>query len=214
MHKLAFDNLVQAAKEGKVSQQQLDASVRRILEAKQKFGILIPTLVPDPGKAIASTATAEHHALALELARKAVTLLKDDASLLPLRPGEPVLVIETTAAKGLGALLDGKAFEIKNYSDHHAIADALHAARSAHQVIVTTTDASLYPGQVKLVNELLVQNSQIIIVSIRTPYDISVLPNAPTVLVAYGSDPPTLRAIADVLTGKLEASGILPVTLA
>ncbi len=51
MHKLAFDNLVQAAKEGKVSQQQLDASVRRILETKQKFGVFIPALIPDPGKA-------------------------------------------------------------------------------------------------------------------------------------------------------------------
>lgn len=214
MHKLAFDNLVQAAKEGKVSQQQLDVSVRRILETKQKFGVLIPALIPDPGKAAALTATAEHPALALELARKAITLLKADASLLPLRSGEPVLVIETAAAKGLSALLGGKALEIKNDPDPHAIADALHAARSAHNVIVTTTDASLYPGQVKLVNELLAQNPNVIIVSVRAPYDINVLPGVSSVLAAYGSNPPTLRAIADVLTGKFESSGVLPVTLA
>ena len=50
MHKQAFANLVQAIKEGKVSQEQLDSSVHRILEAKEKFGILNPTLVADPAK--------------------------------------------------------------------------------------------------------------------------------------------------------------------
>jgi beta-N-acetylhexosaminidase len=213
MHKLAFANLVQAAEEGKVSQEQLDSSVRRILEAKQKFGILNPTLIADPARAGESTATAEHHALALELARKAITLLKDDASILPLKPGEPVLVIETAAAQGLGALLGATTLEIKNDPDARIIAAALNAARNAHKVIVATTDASLHSGQVQLVNELLAQNPNIIIVSVRTPYDISVLPSVPTVLAAYGGNPPTLQAIAEVLVGKSETIGVLPVTL-
>jgi len=213
MHREAFANLVQTIKDGKVSRERLNASVLRILNAKQKYGILIPALVPDPGKAAALTATAEHRALALEFARKAITLLKDNASLLPLRPGEPVFVIETAAAKGLGALLGGKTLEIKNDPDSHAIADALNSVQGAPKVIVTTTDASLYPGQIKLVNELLAQNPNVIIVSVRAPYDINVLPGVPSVLAAYGSNTPTLRAIADLLTGTFKASGILPVTL-
>ena len=74
-------------------------------------------------------------------------------------------------------------------------------------------DAGFYPGQVKLVTELLAKNPNIIIVSVRTPYDISVLPTVPTVLAAYGGNPPSLQAIADVLMGKSKASGVLPVTL-
>ncbi len=213
MHREAFTNLLRAIEDGKVSQEQLDASVLRILEAKQKFGILNPTLIADPAKAGESTATPEHHALALELARKAITLLKDDASLLPLNPGEPVLVIETAAAKGLGSLLGAITFEVKNDPDARAIADALNAAHNVHKVVVTATDASLYPGQVQLVNELLAQNPNVIIVSVRTPYDIRVLPVVPVVLAAYGGNPPTLRAIADILMGTSEASGVLPVTL-
>ncbi len=213
MHREAFSNLVQAIQDGRVSQEQLDASVSRILEVKETFGILNPTLVADPASAGESTATFEHQTLALELARKAITLLKDDASLLPLKPGEPVLVIETPAAQGLGALLDVTTLEIKNDPDDLAIADALNVARNVHKVVVTTTDASLYPGQVQLVRELLTQNPNIVIVSVRTPHDISVLPTVPTALAAYGSNRPTLQAIADVLRGKAEASGILPVTL-
>jgi beta-N-acetylhexosaminidase len=149
----------------------------------------------------------------LELARKAITLLKDDASLLPLKPGEPLLVIETAAAQGLGSLLNARTLEIKNDPDASAIAAALNQARDVSQVIVTTTDAGFYPGQVELVTELLAKNPKIIIVSVRFPYDIRVLPNAPTVLSAYGGNLPTLQAIADVLMGNSEAFGVLPVTL-
>jgi beta-N-acetylhexosaminidase len=212
MQREAFTNLVQAIEDGKVSTERLDESVRRVLEAKERFRILNPTLVADPVRAGESTATAEHHALALELAQKAITLLKDDALLLPLKPGEPVLVIETAAAQGLGALLGAKTLEIKIDPDPRAIADALSAARNAHKVIVTTTETSLYPGQVQLVRELLAQNPNMIIVSVRTPYDISVLPAVPTVLAAYGGNRPALQAIAEVLMGS-KALGVLPVSL-
>jgi beta-N-acetylhexosaminidase len=213
LHKQAFTNLVEAVKEEKVSQEQLDSSVRRILEAKEKFGILNPVLVVDPAKAGESIATAEHHALALELARKAITLLKDNDSLLPLKPGEPLFVIETVAAKGLGTLLGATTLEIKNDPDDVAITTALGLARDGCKVIVTATDANFYPGQIRLVTELLAKNPNIIIVSVRTPYDISVLPAAPTALAAYGGNLPTLQAITAVLMGNSKASGVLPVTL-
>jgi beta-N-acetylhexosaminidase len=213
MHRQAFTNLVQAVKEGKISLEQLNASVQRILKSKAKFGILNPTLVNDPAKAVELTATAEHKSLALELARKAITLLKDDASLLPLRPGEPLLVIETQAANGLGTMLGATTFEIKNDPDADAIPAAASMATNGRKVIITTTDANLYPGQVELVTQLQEKNSNIIIVSVRTPYEISVLPDVPTVLAAYGSNGPALKAIADVLMGKAEASGVVPVTL-
>jgi beta-N-acetylhexosaminidase len=213
MHKQAFANLVQAVEEGNVSEEQLDTSVRRNLEAKEKFGILNPVLIADPVKAGESTATAKHHALALEVARKAITLLRDDLSLLPLKPGEPLLVIETPAAEGLGTLLRGTTLEIKNDPDADAIAAALNMVRGVHKIILATTDADTYDGQVKLITQLLVTNPNVVIVSVRTPYDIRVLPDVPTVLAAYGGNPPTLQAIADVLLGRSKASGVLPVEL-
>jgi beta-N-acetylhexosaminidase len=213
MHKDAFANLAQAVKEGKISQERLDSSVRRILETKERFGILNPMQITDPAKAGQSTATIEHHTLAFELARKAITLLKDDASLLPLQPGEPLLVIETAAAKGLGTLLGAKTVEIKIDPDDSAITAAAEMARDAHNVIITTVDASFYAGQVKLVSELLAKNPNIIIVSVRMPYDISALPNVPTVIAAYGGNLPTLRALTDVLMGRSKAYGVLPVAL-
>ena len=213
MHKQAFANLIQAVIQGKVSQEQLDSSVHRILEAKEKYGIIKPILIMEPDKAGESTATVEHHALALELARKAITLLKDDTSLLPLKAGEPLLVIETAAAGGLGALLGATTLEIKIDPDASAIIDALNLASDGCKIIVTTTDSNSNAGQVKLVTELLAKNPNVITVSVRTPYDLRVLPIVPTALAAYGGNPPTLQAIIDVLMGDYEAAGVLPVTL-
>ena len=212
MHKQAFSHLAQAVKEGKVSQEQLNSSVRRILEAKEKFGILNPVLTPTLAMAGELTGTTVHHALALELARKTITLLKDDASLLPLKPGEPLCVIETAAAKGLGRLLGARTLEIENDPNASIISTAVEMARDGCKVIVTTVDVNFYAGQAKLVTELLMKNPNIIIISVRTPYDISILPAVPTGLAAYGGNPPTLQAIRDVLMGNSEASGILPVT--
>ncbi len=213
MHKETFANLLRVVKEGRFSQDQLDTSVHRILKTKAKFGILNPVAIPEPAQVDKLIATDEHRLLALQLARKAITLLKDDAALLPLKTGEPLLVIETAAARGLGALLGATTVEIPNDPDDSAIKEALQMTRDGCKVIITTADASLHPNWVQFASALLAINPNIIIVSIRTPYDLSVLPKVPTALAAYGSNPPSLQAIAGILTGKVEPSGMLPVVL-
>jgi beta-N-acetylhexosaminidase len=149
----------------------------------------------------------------LEIAQKAITLLKDEASLLPLQPDERILVIETPAAKGLGSLLQTTSHEIKMEPEAEDLVLALRLADDVDTIIIATTDAGFHPGQVRLVTELLAKHRNVIVVSMRTPYDIRVLPNVHTVLAAYGGNPPTLQAIADVLTGKVKATGVLPVAL-
>ena len=122
-------------------------------------------------------------------------------------------MIETPAAKGLGSLLEATSLEIKNEPETDSIIHALRMTDSFHKIIVATTDASLYPGQVQLVADLMTKHPNVILVSARTPYDIRVLSRVPTVLAAYGGNPPTLSAIADVLTGTVKATGVLPVAL-
>src|SRR5678815_2310398 len=38
IHRQAFVNLIQAVKDGKISQEQLDTTVQRVLQIKQRFG--------------------------------------------------------------------------------------------------------------------------------------------------------------------------------
>ncbi len=84
-----FGFLMKGLKEGIVTEERLNEAVLRILATKaslslhrkQKEGALVPK-----EEALATVGCEEHWAWALEVAKKAVTLVKDDQNLLPISP--------------------------------------------------------------------------------------------------------------------------------
>ena len=79
-------NLAQLVREGKISEETLDETVRRILRIKFELGLFDEPYV-DPEKALQTVRCPEHRKLAEECARKSMTLLKNNG-ILPLREGE------------------------------------------------------------------------------------------------------------------------------
>lgn len=79
-------NLAQLVREGKISEETLDETVRRILRIKFELGLFDEPYV-DPEKALQTVRCPEHRRLAEECARKSITLLKNNG-ILPLREGE------------------------------------------------------------------------------------------------------------------------------
>jgi beta-glucosidase len=77
------DPLTKAVREGLVRQDVIDEAVRRILKAKFLIGLFDRPFV-DPDVAEAVCRCDEHVNLALESARKAIVLLKNEGRLLPL----------------------------------------------------------------------------------------------------------------------------------
>jgi len=75
--------LLQAVKEGLVSQSTIDKSVERILASKFRLGLFENPYV-DPQLAASINNSPEHRALALEAAREAIVLLKNENNVLPL----------------------------------------------------------------------------------------------------------------------------------
>jgi len=73
--------LVDAVNGGSVSVDVIDAAVRRILRAKFRFGVFDGKPPLNPATVVESPA---HTALALEVERKAIVLLKNDGAALPL----------------------------------------------------------------------------------------------------------------------------------
>ncbi len=74
-----------AVRDGELRMARIDSSVRRILHAKDRIGLLRrhPTSAGGAGVVVAEPS---HWALARSVARRAVTLLKNEDSLLPLQP--------------------------------------------------------------------------------------------------------------------------------
>ncbi|HEV7666395.1 MAG TPA: beta-N-acetylhexosaminidase, partial [Chloroflexota bacterium] len=85
--------LLAAVKSGRISEERLNQSVLRILEAKAKRGILAGAVARPPTPSATVLNSAEHRALALDAARQAVTLQRDSEGLLPLRTTQKVLVV-------------------------------------------------------------------------------------------------------------------------
>jgi len=78
-----YATLAQQIKEGKISEATLDRAAARILRAKFLLGLFDDPYV-DQEAVEKVTNTSEHRALALQAAREAITLLKNQNNLLPL----------------------------------------------------------------------------------------------------------------------------------
>ncbi|NOU03916.1 MAG: 1,4-beta-D-glucan glucohydrolase [Novosphingobium sp.] len=85
-----FDSTVRQVHAGTIPMARVDDAVRRILRVKLKLGLLDP--VPVRRSAYAQVGAAAHLALAREAVAKSLVLLKNNGSVLPIRPGAKVLV--------------------------------------------------------------------------------------------------------------------------
>lgn len=94
-----FASLAAQVKKGQVSEEILDQAVARVLRAKFLLGLFDDPYV-DPDEAERINNCPEHQQLALEAARKAIVLLKNETGLLPLDPREirSIAVIGPNAA--------------------------------------------------------------------------------------------------------------------
>jgi beta-glucosidase len=79
-----INNLAESIRQGKVSEEQINQAVRRILRVKFKLGIFDNPFT-DPERAKEIILCKEHIETAREVARKSIVLLKNENNLLPLK---------------------------------------------------------------------------------------------------------------------------------
>lgn len=78
--------LLNAVKQGLVSEAELDTAVKRIIMARMKLGLFDPPeIVPYTSIPYSVVDSEEHQALAREAARKSIVLLKNENNILPFR---------------------------------------------------------------------------------------------------------------------------------
>jgi len=86
--------LEQSVKEGKVSEQDINAACRRVLEAKYKLGLFAdPYKYCDPKRLQKDIYTAENRQASRDIAAETFVLLKNDGGLLPLKKQGKIALI-------------------------------------------------------------------------------------------------------------------------
>jgi beta-N-acetylhexosaminidase len=210
--------LLDAVRNGTVSQARIDQSVRRILRMKAGLGLLgggAPKPVDGSG-----VGTAEQLATMAGIARRSVTLLRNEAGALPLSASSHQHVLVTGWGAGTtqnlsDALAQRGLVTTRLWTgspDQAAIDQAVAAGEQNDVTVVTTYNAWNDSTQQSLVKQLLATGKPVVVVSVGGPYDLSAFPSAPTYLAAYGYQPVTTTALADVLLGG-RPLGRLPVTV-
>jgi beta-N-acetylhexosaminidase len=215
-------SLVHAAWRGLVDLDAVEASLARIDELRARLAA-----VPSPDLSVVGSTA--HRALAAEVAARSITLVRDDAGLVPLRfaPDARILAImprpsELTPADTSSAEPPLLASALRRSHPRvdelvvspspsaAEIAGATEAARSADLIVLGTISASLEPAQVALVEAVVALGRPTITVALRTPFDLASYPASTTHLCTYGLREPSLTALGAVLAGEAEAVGRLP----
>lgn len=227
-----YDALYQALLTGELTEKRVNESLERILMTKFKYD-LFNDRYDDPATATKVVNTPAHKAAAAEVARKSITLLKNDGVLpfdasadkTTLVVGPKIYgssnqmngVIKVVDAKSSGAVVS--AVTSTDPTDAE-IENAVQLAGQADRVVVATFSPGELPaGQAKLVKALQATGKPVAALSLGLPYDIKNFPEVGAYLASYaierwGSPVPTSwNAAVDVIFGT-QPGGKLPVNIA
>ncbi|WP_255259607.1 glycoside hydrolase family 3 protein [Lentibacillus sp. CBA3610] len=215
---LAYDSMMEAVETGEISEERVDESVYRILEAKKDKGLFDdPHTDPD---AIENIGTDEHLQTADEIANRSITLVKNENDVLPLESSEDVFITGPSSAKPglLSDQLNNKTVEASSLATDTSPSDgqideAVANAEEADKVIVTTYTANTNEAQQQLVGELEATDKPVIVAAIRNPYDLMAFPEVDGYLATYGFQDVSVNALSNVMAGDVNPFGKLPVTL-
>jgi beta-N-acetylhexosaminidase len=216
---VAYQAVLDAVGTGELSQERIDASVGRILTLKQRRGVLAQPFV-NPAE-LERVGSAEHLAVASAIAGRSITLVKNDARLLPLKPevrkvfitgwGEPPTAALAQELTQHGLTVQRLETGLTPTAKQREEASAL--AAQADLTVVLTHRVWTSQAQQELVRALQGAQKPLVAVAVREPYDIAYVPEVSTALATYGYRPVSMQALARVLMGKAPASGRLPVAI-
>jgi beta-N-acetylhexosaminidase len=219
---VAYNAVLNAVRGGEISRARLDRSVRRVLELKLKRGLFRHPLV-DARRARSKLGTRRHLAAAARVGDHSVTLIRNDAGLLPLGGADRKVLVtgyrnvsatsNAAPVEHLARALRADRFETGTSPDAATIAAAKERAAASDLVVVVTSNASGSQAQRDLVNGLMETGKPVVLVAARNPYDIATLPSVQTYLATYSWTRPAMEATARVLTGRVEPAGRLPVRI-
>ncbi|HEX5885924.1 MAG TPA: glycoside hydrolase family 3 N-terminal domain-containing protein [Pyrinomonadaceae bacterium] len=232
----SFRGVHDAVKSGRITEQRVEESARRILAAKYDLGLVDQRITPvDTIDRVVGSP--DVLALATEIAEHAVTLVRDEDKRLPLKnlkPESRVFNLAVTNGEDRNWVTNAfvtrfnrsgvklETVVLDERSTEQDVQKAIERAKSADLVF-----ASLYgrvrSGQVlsvglpdsgtRALSALIDAKAPIVGISFGNPYLLQSFPGLGTYLVAYGDMPSLQQAVARALLGEIDVVGKLPISL-
>jgi beta-N-acetylhexosaminidase len=224
-----------AVKQGRLTEQRIETSARKVLAAKYDLGLTRQRLTPldEIDRIVGSKETLE---LADEIAEHAITLVRDDAQLLPLKLAPKATIFNLAITNGDDRLVITQPFVsalarsgrkvitivLDDRSAETEVKKALELAGKADLVIASlygrvrsgqARSVGLPDAGAKALHALIDRKKPMVGISFGNPYLLGSFPKLQTYLVAYGDMPSLQQAAARALLGQSDISGRLPISL-
>jgi beta-N-acetylhexosaminidase len=200
----AFAALKQAVESKKISEEQIDAHVNKIIQAKRELGLFEKF----PSKRQENILEEINSPLARQLKKRlfqeAITVVRNEG-MLPLKQ-EKVAIIEWGTSSHFNSLIEETLItEVVSITDPQ-----LFTKLQDYSCAILTLSKS---NEELLLDALLEIKIPLIAVLFGTPYSIAKLPVFSALVVAYENQREAQEAAAEVVLGKLSPKGHLPVSI-
>jgi beta-N-acetylhexosaminidase len=220
----AYHGVLDAVRDGDVSEDRIDESVRRILTLKWYRGI-VEEPTPDRNAVRRVVGTPEHLAEAQAITDRTTTVVTNESGTLPVDPaGARVLVVgyePTTTATVAGSLSRRGATVTSLVTGTEPTvaaqvgAQAVAAAPEHDLVVVLTNnlhaDSPVAAQARALVSGLGATPTDLVAVAVRNPYDVAHDSGVESWVATYSTKDVALESFVRVLTGEVGPQGRLPV---
>jgi beta-N-acetylhexosaminidase len=231
----AFRGVRDAVKSGRLTEQRIEASARKVLAAKYDLGLSQEriTSLDEIDRLVSGNETVQ---LGNEIAQHAITLVRNDARLLPLSLSETATIFNLAITNGDDRLTIAQPFAsvmsrsgrkvvtivLDDRSSDAEVNKALELA-SKSDVVITSLYGRVRSGQArsvalpapgtKALDILITRKAPVIAISFGNPYLLGSFPQLQTYLVAYGDMPSLQKAGAEAIMGQNDVTGCLPISL-
>ena len=227
---LTIQAVVDAVTSGELTAARIDSSVKRILWLKARTGVATRRHV-DLENVRHHVATKEHKALALDVAQRAITLLRDSGLAVPMTPGRVAIVNYMPETE----LKAGRAFqrEMARVLPGSRVMSKISPATSIAQLdsisrMLASADAIVLAAYVRRVEgegrttvaphiaawiDSVSAGPKAALISFGNPYILKQFPRARTYINAFGVGDALEIAAARALAGQAPIGGKSPVSL-
>src|SRR6266568_937544 len=224
-----------AVKNGRLTEQRVVESARKVLAAKYDLGLVQHRVTPldEIDRLVAGKQAV---ALSEEIAEHAITLVRNDAKLLPMEITPAKRIFNLAITNGDDRLWITQAFVgtmaragvkietivLDDRSSDAEVRKALDSAGKAEVVIVSmygrvrtgqARSVALPEPGMKALNELIEHNARLVGISFGNPYILMSFPKLQTYLVAYGDMQSLQEETAQAFLGQLDIRGRLAISL-
>ena len=211
-----------AVERGDLSEERVNDAVRRLLCMKHDQGLFAKAGKMDPKKTAAIVRDPKNIYFSVEVARKALLVVRDDKKLLPLRKDKKIHVIEQLipysflgkdlyshphmfseqmARHSLNLILDDTAFHARDED----VEEALELAKEADLVVMTNYYARIEKrGNNERLVKALKQAGKTVVVVTNFPYRKGTTVQADAVVCSFSGSPDSIRSAADLLFGAIK----------